>query len=184
MLLEDYAKRDFRKIVKYCKTAEAFQDIPFSLDYTYQIMDFVFPGSRFILTMRDSPDIWYESLLNFHSKMTGKNHTPTAEDLKEVTYRYKGWLWRCHEIIFGADEETVFDKRLYLKVYERHNEQIMDYFKYRPEDLLVLHISHPSAMKQLCDFLGLEYQGQSFPHLLKTKEVCSELKHQQTQSQG
>jgi len=35
-LLNSWLSRDFKPIVELCKTAEAFQDIPFSLPYTYQ----------------------------------------------------------------------------------------------------------------------------------------------------
>jgi len=34
LLTEDWTRRDFRKIVKYYKTADAFKDITFSLNYT------------------------------------------------------------------------------------------------------------------------------------------------------
>ena len=44
MLLEDWAKRDFRRIVEYCKSADTFQDVPFSLDYTYVVLDYAFPN--------------------------------------------------------------------------------------------------------------------------------------------
>jgi hypothetical protein len=54
LLLEDWAKRNFRSIIDYCKTANAFQDVPFSLDYTYQALNHAFPGSKFILSVGSS----------------------------------------------------------------------------------------------------------------------------------
>jgi len=54
LLMEDWAKRDFQRIVDYCETADAFQDVPFSLEFTYQVLDYAFPDSRFILTVRNS----------------------------------------------------------------------------------------------------------------------------------
>jgi hypothetical protein len=38
-LLEDWGKRDFCRIIRYCKSADAFQDIPFSLRFfrTYTV---------------------------------------------------------------------------------------------------------------------------------------------------
>lgn len=39
LLIDDWINRDFREIIKYCKSADAFQDIPFSLPYTYQAVD-------------------------------------------------------------------------------------------------------------------------------------------------
>lgn len=55
-LIEDWGRRDFRRLVAYCHTADAFQDVPFSHDYTFQAVDAAFPGSKFILTVRDSPE--------------------------------------------------------------------------------------------------------------------------------
>src|SRR5690606_4675563 len=67
-LIEDWGQRDFRRLVKLVSTADAFQDIPFSYDYTFQAMDAAFPGSKFILSIRDSPEQWYESLVRFTQK--------------------------------------------------------------------------------------------------------------------
>src|SRR5207248_6822925 len=82
LLIKDWSRRDFRRIVRYCASADAFQDIPFSLDYTYQAVDCAYPGSKFILTVRSSGDEWYASLIRFHTKIIGKNRLPTAADLK------------------------------------------------------------------------------------------------------
>ena len=49
-----------------------------------------------------------------------------------------------------------------------HNERIIDYFRYRSEDLLILNVSKPDAMERLCQFLDLQYVGQRMPHLNKT----------------
>ena len=49
LLMEDWARRDFRSIIRFCRGADAFQDIPFSLPRTYAAMDRAFPGSRFVL---------------------------------------------------------------------------------------------------------------------------------------
>ena len=49
-LIDAYAARDFKPIVEYCRSAEAFQDVPFSYPYTYVVLDQAFPESKFILT--------------------------------------------------------------------------------------------------------------------------------------
>ncbi len=36
LLMDDWAIRDFRRIVAYCRTADAFQDVPFSVGFTYK----------------------------------------------------------------------------------------------------------------------------------------------------
>lgn len=165
LMIEDWAWRDFCRIISFCRTANAFQDVPFSLDFTYQAIDHALPGSKFVLTIRESSEIWYSSLLRFHTKIVGKGRTPTVEDLKEFGYRYRGWLWRQHQLVYGIDESTLYDRRIYTHHYERHNARIEDYFRYRSHDLLVLHIGDPLAMKKLCEFLDIGYDGQLMPHL-------------------
>src|SRR6056297_564727 len=69
LLFDDWVKRKFNRIVRYCHTAQFFQDSPFSLPYTFIVLDQAFPGSKFILTVRDNPEQWYNSLIHFHGKL-------------------------------------------------------------------------------------------------------------------
>jgi hypothetical protein len=165
LLREDWARRDFRRIIRYCRSADAFQDVPFSLDYTWQAMDQAFPGSRFILSVRNDAQEWFESLTRFHTQLIGKGRLPTPDDLKEYPYRAgKGWLWRGYELSYGADESHLYDPQLYMRRYEAHNARVMDYFRFRPRDLLVLNVSHPDAMKSLCNFLEVRAPDTAMPH--------------------
>jgi hypothetical protein len=168
LLMDDWARRDFRRIVAHCTTADAFHDVPFSLPYTFQILDFAFPGSRFILTIRNSPDEWYDSYIRFHGRIMGVTGKPTADDLKNCVLWGKGELWRQQQNVFGIDESTLYDETLYKAHYTSHNLQVMDYFRHRPGDLLVLNLTEPAAMESLCRFLGFQYTGQIMPHLNKT----------------
>src|SRR5690606_32403789 len=69
LLFKDWYKRDFKKIIALAKTADAFQDAPFSFPFTFIALDQHFPNAKFILTVRDSPEQWYKSLTTFHSKL-------------------------------------------------------------------------------------------------------------------
>lgn len=169
LLLHDWANRDFRKIIRYCRWAEAFQDIPFSYPDTFRALDAAYPGSKFILTVRNGADEWYESLVRFHSKLIGKNRVPTAADLRECDYRYPGFLWDAQKLRYGANESTLYDRQLYTRCYEEHNRAVIEYFKDRPADLLVLNISQADAMERLLDFLGYPYRGQTMPHANSSK---------------
>ena len=84
-LLHDWYIRRFDRIISLVKTADFFQDTPFSLPYTYVVLDQYFPNAKFILTIRDSADQWYQSLVRFHSKIWSPSNAslaPTADDLK------------------------------------------------------------------------------------------------------
>jgi hypothetical protein len=167
LLLEDWARRDFSSLIRHCQTADAFQDVPFSMDYTYEIMDYVFPDSKFILTVRDDAEAWYESTTRFLTQVIGKDRLPTAEDLQEFPYRghLKGWIWRAYELIFSIDESTLFDRKLFIRAYEDHNKRVCEYFRYRQDDLLVLNLSDPDSVGRLCAFLGVDSSGVAMPHL-------------------
>lgn len=169
LLIHDWAKRDFKKIIKLCRTADAFQDTPFSGDFTYQALDNAFPNSKFILTVRNSKEEWYKSIVSFHTKIVGKNRVPTASDLKEFSYCYKGWLWEDLQLKYGINEETLYDFDIYTDQYEMHNQRVIEYFKYRKEDLLILNLSDADAMKKLYEFLDVEYDGSDMPHLNKSR---------------
>jgi hypothetical protein len=169
ILTTDWITRDFRRIIEYCKTADAFQDVPFSLDFTYQVLDHAFPGSKFILTVRNSADEWYESLTRFYGNVLGVNGIPTANDLKKYQGAGEGWLWRFQKYVYGVTEDTLFDEKLYKSYYTNHNNRVVRYFRFRPQDLLILNLSDPSAMESLCKFLGIRYTGQVMPHLNKSR---------------
>ena len=164
MLMSDWSKRDFGRIIRYARTADAFQDVPFSLAYTYQALDAAFPKSKFILTVRDSADQWYESVVRFHTKIVGKNRLPTSEDLKSFHYRERGWLWKQQQAVYQADESSLYDPDKYKAHYESHNDQVVDYFFQRKNDLLVLNVSEADAYKNLCEFLEKPWDGTKMPH--------------------
>ncbi|MBM3694646.1 MAG: hypothetical protein FJW79_01725 [Actinobacteria bacterium] len=164
-LLEAWAERRFRPIARLAATADAFQDVPFSLDYTFQAMDFSFPGSRFVLTLRRSPEEWFASLTRFHTRIVGKGRLPTPDDLKEFPYRAPGWIWRAQQLVYGIDEETLYDREIYLEHYRSHETRVRDYFRHRPGDLLVLDVSATDALPRLSTFLGLGPVEGPMPHL-------------------
>jgi len=165
LLLETWARRDFEPIVALARTADAFQDIPFSLPFTYEAMDTAFPGSKFILSVRDSAEQWYESLVRFHTAIVGCGRVPTGADLRAFPYRYTGFLWRYHELVHGATDATVYARDAYMRHYERHNGSVIDYFSRRPGDLLVLNVKDADAAEKVCAFLALECTGIRMPVL-------------------
>lgn len=165
----DWARRDYRRIIRFCQSAEAFQDAPFSCGDTFQAMDEAFPNSKFILTVRDNADEWYESMVRFHSWIVGKERIPTAEDLRQFNFHYPGYVLDALKLVFGADEADIYNRDLYIRWYEEHNKKIIEYFEGRPDDLLVLNVGEPDAMERLLVFLGYPYTGQKMPHLNASK---------------
>jgi hypothetical protein len=174
LLIESWAVRAFEPVIEYCRSADAFQDIPFCLDYTYVALDQAFPGSKFILTLRTSSAEWFDSMTRYHTKIVGRNRLPTADDLKAFPYRHVGWIWRAHTLIYGCDESTLFDRDLYVHQYESHAAGVRDYFRHRREDLLVLNVSTPDAMDRLSGFLERPSAGLAMPHLNRSKDGAAD----------
>lgn len=170
-LIYDWARRDFKKIIHYCYSAQFFQDLPFSLPYTYVSLDQAFPNSKFILTIRENPEVWYKSLTNFHAKMWGRDRRiPTKEDLQNACYGKKGRPWEANRIIYKTPENDPYNKDELIDFYIQHNKNVMEYFRHRVEDLLILNVANNNAFPKLCDFLGLEKEERSFPWENKTNK--------------
>lgn len=170
LFIHDWAKQDYRKIIRFCRWSDAFQDVPFSYPGTYEAMDKAFPGSKFILTVRKDADEWFDSLVRFHTKIVGKGRIPTADDLRQHQYRYSGYLWDTARLRYGANETTLYNRELYTRCYEEHNRKIREYFKDSPENLLELNIADADAMERLVTFLGYPYTGQKMPHMNSSKD--------------
>ncbi|WP_273150351.1 sulfotransferase [Methylophaga thiooxydans] len=162
-LLQFWIKRDFRPIVKYCRTAEAFQDSPFSYPYTYVALDQAFPGSKFILTIRDNPEQWYNSITKFHGKRWANGRIPTKSDLKRAIRETKGRPWVVNRALFDTPEDDPYRKAELLQFYNRHIEDVTRYFKSRPNDLLVINLSEEGAYQKFIEFLGVESLSNEFP---------------------
>jgi len=174
LLLKEYSKRNFKKIIDFCYTADAFQDAPFCFKYTYIAIDQEFSNAKFILTVRNSDEEWYNSLLKFHSKRhNNRNEVPTIEDLKNATYRYKGYAWDVRRLIYGIEEgQNPYDENVFKQYYNDHNNAILDYFKHK-DNLLVINLSQKDSYQKLCDFLGRKPLYDEFPWENKTAEIKS-----------
>lgn len=173
-MMGNWSKRNFKKLIKYCHTAQFFQDLPFSKPYTFVALDQQFPGSKFILTVRDSPEQWYSSLTKFHSKKWGKNNRiPTKEDLQKASYIYEGAPWDINRWEYTTPESNPYNKEALIKSYVAHNDNVIEYFRHRPNDLLVLNVAERDAYKKLCIFLGKPLEREDFPWENKTAKIKS-----------
>jgi hypothetical protein len=116
---------------------DAFQDNPWPI--LYKQLDRKFPGSKFILTLRPS-DEWIRSVVNHFSE-------------KEMPMR---------EWIYGVGHPKG-NEDVYIARYERHNREVLEYFKDRSEQLLVLNITAGEGWTKLCPFLGEHIPSVGFP---------------------
>ena len=128
ILLRQYLTRNFGPIIEFCKTADAFQDIPFGLPYTFVLLDHFFPNANFILSIRDSPDQWYLSDVSFQKKFFNIDVEPTAEMLQSCEYRYKGFMWDSQWGVMSLPQNDIFNREKRLNFYNRYNECVYGLF--------------------------------------------------------
>lgn len=171
LLMDDYIARNWKPILKYCETAEVFQDVPFSNDYLYVLLDHHFPNAKFILTERDSPEQWYNSITKFHAKLFGfKGHVPSKEDLQKATYRYKGFLWKTFYEKFGELEGDIYNKEHLISIYNDRNKRIKQYFNNK-SNFLVINLSNPDAIQKLANFIQIKPMYSEMPWENKTEAI-------------
>ena len=170
-LIENYKNRDFKSIIKYCKTAEAFQDAPFSWHYTFMFLDQAFPYAKFILTVRDNEEVWYKSIVSFQTKLFGKNgDIPTKEDLSQAHRTSKRTVWDNMNVRHELDEKDPYNKDMLVNYYLTHNKAILDYFRFK-DNLIVINLAENNVYQRYCDFLGLKPLYDNFPWENKTSEL-------------
>ena len=134
-LRRSYAARGLEIAEEY----DAVQDMPWPL--LYRELDQAFPGSKFILTWRES-DRWLKSICSHF----GSN--PAV--LQQLTY--------------GEDAPyPVGHEAHYVKVYETHNAEVRRYFAERKEDFLEMNLSKGDGWNVLCPFLGEPMPDSPFP---------------------
>jgi len=169
---------NYQFLIKYLKTAEAFQDIPFSIRGFYKILHQKYPQAKFILTVRRDADTWCQSLINFTKKNLKSQNIEfgdkvTINDTKKIVYRYPMMYARLSKMLwtgdrhFINDDEPLYNEEYLKYYYNQHIEESKEYFR-NNENFLILNVESQGAYKELCTFLGKEPLKDEFPHLNKT----------------
>lgn len=129
----------------YFKDYDALTDIP--LPALYTALDKVYPGSRFILTVREM-DGWQDSCRRHWAKHGNRTELDFANLANLSTYGIYDY------------NETIFKHK-----YQTYKTAVLKYFEHRPNDLLVLDICGGDGWKKLCEFLHLPEPNEAFPHV-------------------
>ena len=127
----------------------------------YPQLDDLFPNSKFILTVRNKAD-WLKSLekhwqgrpafvdYNSQSPCNNEIHMNIRRLLRSANYG-------CYE--FSAHRLSY--------VYDHHYRSVLDYFKDRPDSLLVLDICSGEGWEKICPFLNKPIVSYPFPFIKK-----------------
>ena len=164
-LLDDWARRDYRRLIEMCKNANAFVGVPINLPYSFQALDAAFPGSKFVLTYREDSEAWFRSWSKFIADLVGSADFPPDEArVRTFPVIYPGWVWRMLEVTVGTDGSP-FEKQKCIRYFEAHNAAIREYFRFRPESLLELKTGDPTNLERLAQFLEIEPATETMPHI-------------------
>jgi hypothetical protein len=149
---EDMLEGRFSVLAGY----DAASDI--SVSVAFRELDRAFPGSRFILTIRD-PAHWLESI--------------EAHLARRNTHAYTGRTpaGMLRERVYGS---RTFNRDRYTRAFRCHTEAVDEHFRSRPDDLLVMDICSGQGWDHLCPFLGLPTPTEPFPHRHKTPRPPAE----------
>jgi Sulfotransferase domain/N-terminal domain of galactosyltransferase len=126
----------------------ALCDLPIAI--LFRELDCAYAGSKFILTVRDDVD-WLVSARDHWSYKHNKfrpdwDKWPAADFIHRATY---GQKW--------------FDAEVMLKRYKRHNDEVREYFRKRPSDLLVMDMSRGAGWAELCPFVERPIPSLPYP---------------------
>jgi hypothetical protein len=137
----------------YSRTLDRYHaasDLP--IPRLYRQLDAAYPGSKFILTMRGD-DAWIDAV---------KRHFDPSLNPMRAGWNNDPFTNRIHTIMYGRPD---FDAETFLARYRRHNDEVREHFRHRPDDLLVMHMEDGGARwPELCGFLGVPIpEGMDYP---------------------
>jgi hypothetical protein len=134
----------------------ALSDLPIPL--LYEKLDAAYPGSKFILTIRDE-DRWIRSVRNHWSH----DHNPFRAAWSTDPFTHK-----VHKALYG---QKGFDEEIFRARYRRHNAEVMEYFKDRPLDLLIMDMEKDTGWQELCPFLNKPIPAEDYPKAFVTRKA-------------
>jgi hypothetical protein len=135
------------------RETDAITDTPVCC--VYKALDKAYPGSKFILTVRDKRS-WLRSCRSFWLEELG----PTLQAMPG------GWLsqylYVIHERLYGT---TAYEEEAFSRAYDAYLADVRKYFRDRQQDLLVLDICGGEGWDKLAPFLDAPLPASRFPWL-------------------
>jgi hypothetical protein len=145
------------RLLEIVESCDAVDDT--SVACSFRELDALYPGSRFILTVRDIQS-WLASTERFFAK----DPHPVESWRQEVRLRIYGVLrW---------------DREAFEAAYHRHFETVLAHFRNRRSALLIMDIAAGDGWDVLCPFLNVPTPDEVFPreHVFPTppRDICDE----------
>lgn len=136
-----YRDKDWAWMEAAIADADCFEDFPWF--GFYRELDERYPDAKFILTLRRSPEGWFDSL-NTHVRNYGPSESFTA--------------------LFGVDRPDASAGQA-QRVYTQHEQAVREFFAQRPDKLLIVCWENGDGWNEVCSFLGKPVPRAPFPHV-------------------
>lgn len=135
----DLRRRGAELCINTAEKFDAVEDMPWP--HFFRDLDAAYPGSKFVLTLRE-PEAWFASL--------DKHFGEATTELNIFAY--------------GADHVPARGNREHwIATYLAHNETVRAHFRDRPKDLLELTLADGDGWDKLCPFLDAAVPTAPFP---------------------
>ena len=123
----------------------------------YREIDIMYPNAMFILTLRKTPEIWYNSVDRWANLPNKKDHAGLRKQRKSM-YGYE-----------------MPEKDPFIFYYKNHCEEVMDHFEYKygakaKEKLLIVCWETGDGWEEVCEFLTRPVPDRPFPMKNRNKK--------------
>ena len=133
-------------IEKCFAQAQVIADTPIFCDF--QLLDKFYPRAKFVNLTREL-ELWVPSIRQLLQRM--------YHNLQRSDGGFNTIIKRCYQQVFAPlTLENIASDDFLRRCYERHQQQIADYFKGRASDLLTIDVSDNNSYQELVRFLEIE----------------------------
>lgn len=137
-----------------------------SISHQYQEIYDKYPNAKFILTTR-SIEKWEKSFSTHYARSM---HATDFEDLKRIITEQRPP--RFGQDFVDMHQKLYFQHPTLSDAYHAHERSVLEFFRGRKDQLLLLDVSQPNALQNLSKFLEVDCPQDDFPHE-NTKEEKS-----------
>jgi Sulfotransferase domain len=121
---------------------------------TFEALDAAYPGSRFVLTVRDDREAWLRSCELFWARAIDPFLRQQPDD------PYAVYIAAIGRALYGSTE---FDLQRFSRAYDAYRERVDRHFRGREGDVLVLDLFCGHSWPELCAFLDRPVPEAPFP---------------------
>jgi|GEM_PF-581732 len=133
---------------------QAIVDLP--VPFLLRELDALFPGSKFILTTRPLESWQASCARHFRRRLVNR---------RLYRLRSSDWEHWDHAVTRFVFRQEEYDAEVFRRIFLESNARVLDWFKDRPQDLLVMDQNGGFEWPRLCAFLGCPVPDVPFPRV-------------------